>query len=348
MIHQYHRVTVLDQIVHDAGQAHDVGRVQADGRLVQHVEHAGGAVADRAGQLHALALTGGEGGRGAVQGEVIQPQVHQAAGCGAEGLADALGHGAHFRGQAGGHAVHPLGQLGQRHRAGIGQRDTPQTGCAGGLGQTGTVAGRAGLLLEELFHTLHALFVLDLGQRVFHRVDRIIIGKVQFTGFGGVFGLIKNVFFLRRAVIDDFFLGVGQLVEGYIGAHAHGTADIGHQAPHQGIPGGDCAIVDAQRRVGYQRGQVHRAHGAGAIAGAAGPLAVECQFLGGGCAHRGPAGGANQRLSSRHSQAGRQVVTVGAAVGRQAGEHQPQAVQQLGASAEGAANARHAGPLVQR
>ena len=73
VIHQYHRVTVLDQIVHDAGQAHDVGRVQADGRLVQHVEHAGGAVADRAGQLHALALTGGEGGRGAVQGEVIQP-----------------------------------------------------------------------------------------------------------------------------------------------------------------------------------------------------------------------------------------------------------------------------------
>ena len=26
VIHQYHRVTVLDQIVHDAGQAHDVGR----------------------------------------------------------------------------------------------------------------------------------------------------------------------------------------------------------------------------------------------------------------------------------------------------------------------------------
>ena len=39
---------------------------------------------------------------------------------------------------------------------------------------------------------------------------------------------------------------------------------------------------------------------------------------------------------------------VGAAVAGQAGVHQPQAVEQLRARAEGAADAGHAGPLVQR
>ena len=39
---------------------------------------------------------------------------------------------------------------------------------------------------------------------------------------------------------------------------------------------------------------------------------------------------------------------IGAAVAGQAGEHEPQTVQQLGTRAEGAADARHTGPLVQR
>ena len=39
---------------------------------------------------------------------------------------------------------------------------------------------------------------------------------------------------------------------------------------------------------------------------------------------------------------------IGAAVAGETGEHQPQAVQQLGSCAEGAADTRHAGPLVQR
>ncbi len=186
MIHQHDGVAVRDQIVHHAPQALDVGGVQADGGLVQHVEHAGGAVAHRAGQLHPLPLTCGEGGGLPVKGEVAQPQIQQAGSGGLKGLADALGHGAHFRGQGGGHPLHPLYQRVQRHPAGIGQPDTPQPGCAGGLGQTGTVAGRAGLLLEELFHTLHALFVLDLGQSVFHGIDGVEVGEIHFTRRAGL------------------------------------------------------------------------------------------------------------------------------------------------------------------
>ena len=62
-----------------AAQAVDVGRVQPDGRLVQHVQHAGGAVAHGAGQLHALPLAGGERRARAVEREVAQPQVDRAA-----------------------------------------------------------------------------------------------------------------------------------------------------------------------------------------------------------------------------------------------------------------------------
>ena len=60
VINEHHRVAVGDQVVHDAVQAHDVGGVQPDGRLVQHVQNAGGAVAHGAGQLHPLALAGGK------------------------------------------------------------------------------------------------------------------------------------------------------------------------------------------------------------------------------------------------------------------------------------------------
>ena len=60
VINEHHRVAVGDQVVHDAVQADDVGGVQPDGRLVQHVQNARGAVAHGASQLHPLALTGGK------------------------------------------------------------------------------------------------------------------------------------------------------------------------------------------------------------------------------------------------------------------------------------------------
>ena len=96
VVHQQHRIAIRHQIVHHGGQPVDVGGMQANGGLVQHIQHPGGAVADRAGQLHPLALAGGEGGGGTVQGEVAQPQFHQAAGCSVKRVADALCHGAHL------------------------------------------------------------------------------------------------------------------------------------------------------------------------------------------------------------------------------------------------------------
>ena len=73
VVYEQDGIAVRHKIVHDGGQPHDVGRVQADRRLVEHIQHAGRAVAHRPRQLHALALTGRERGGGAVQRKIAKP-----------------------------------------------------------------------------------------------------------------------------------------------------------------------------------------------------------------------------------------------------------------------------------
>ena len=108
VVHQEDGVAVRFQVPHDPCQAFDVGRVQADGRLVQHVEDAGGPVPYRSGQLHPLALAGRQGGGSAVQRQVGKAQVQEPSGGQVEGGADALRHRPHFFRQGGGHAAHPF------------------------------------------------------------------------------------------------------------------------------------------------------------------------------------------------------------------------------------------------
>ena len=68
VIDQNHGVAVGNKIVHDPGQPHNVGRMQPDGRLVQHIENARCTVAHSAGKLHPLALTGRKCRGGTVKG----------------------------------------------------------------------------------------------------------------------------------------------------------------------------------------------------------------------------------------------------------------------------------------
>ena len=69
-------------------QARVVALVQADRRLVEHVEHAGEAGADLRGEPDALALAAGERAGGAREREVVEPDVDQEA----QALADLLEH----------------------------------------------------------------------------------------------------------------------------------------------------------------------------------------------------------------------------------------------------------------
>ena len=67
MIHEDHGIAVRHKVVHYAGESRDVRGVQADRRLIQHIEDAGCPVADGAGQLHALPFTGGKRRSSAIQ-----------------------------------------------------------------------------------------------------------------------------------------------------------------------------------------------------------------------------------------------------------------------------------------
>ena len=251
VVHQNYRVSICHQIAHHAGQSHDVGGMQADGRFVQHIEHPGGAVAHRPGQLHPLPLPGGERGGGAVQRQVAQSQVHQPFGHSLEGLADALRHGAHLLRQGGGHPGHPLHQHGEGHLTGLVQGDAPEPRRPRGRRQPGAAAVGADALLQKLLHPLHTLLVLHLGQGVFHRVGGIEVGEIHIPRRAAGLVLIDDVLLDGGAVEDDLPLLRRQFPEGHVSPHPHLPGDVLHQRPHQGLPWGHRSLVDGQGLVGH-------------------------------------------------------------------------------------------------
>ncbi len=72
-----HGVAEIAQPLERFEQARVVALVQADRRLVEHIEHAGEAGADLRGQPNALALAAGQRARRAGQREIFQPDIDQ-------------------------------------------------------------------------------------------------------------------------------------------------------------------------------------------------------------------------------------------------------------------------------
>ena len=58
MIHKDDGISVRNKIVHYAGKAVNIGGMKSDRLLGQHIQHAGGPVADRSCQRHPLPLSG--------------------------------------------------------------------------------------------------------------------------------------------------------------------------------------------------------------------------------------------------------------------------------------------------
>ena len=101
MVHHDHRVAIAHEVVDDAEQPLDVGRMQADGGLVEHVEHAGSTRAHGAGQLDALQLAVGKRRAGTVQAQIAEAELHRLV---------------HLRDNRLGHRAHVLGQLVRKRR----------------------------------------------------------------------------------------------------------------------------------------------------------------------------------------------------------------------------------------
>ena len=77
VLDQDQRVAQVAEVPQRREQPGVVARVQADRRLVEHVEHAGQPAADLAGQADPLALAAGKRGRAARQREVVEADVDE-------------------------------------------------------------------------------------------------------------------------------------------------------------------------------------------------------------------------------------------------------------------------------
>ena len=77
VLHHHQRVALVAQALQRVQQDAVVARVQADGRLVEHVAHALQVAAQLRRQADALRLAAAERGRGAVQRQVAQADLFQ-------------------------------------------------------------------------------------------------------------------------------------------------------------------------------------------------------------------------------------------------------------------------------
>ena len=229
-----------------------------------------------------------------------------------------LGHGAHFPGQLAWKRRGPCRQLVKGLGRGLRQVHIVQKARARLGREAGSMAIRAGSLLEEACNAGKSLFVLHLGKGVLHRVDRAVVREVKLGGVALVLGHVEDMALLHGPVQHDFLLVIGEVAIGHVDAHAHFLGDLRHKRPHELAPGSDRALLERERVIRDERGLVDFAHDARAAAGGAGARAVEGEVLGTGTVELHMADGTLDGLLGGDVEAGRHVVAVRALVAAQA------------------------------
>ena len=210
------------------------------------------------------------------------------------------------------------------------------------------MAVRTRLFLQEFRHPFHAFFVLHMGQGIFHSVYSVKVRKIHFPG--QILGLVmvQHVVFIGSPVEHQIFFLVRQVPEGHVRTDTQIIpGNILHKGPHEALPGSHGPFVNGQGIVGHQSRFVHSPADARTLAGLAGTPAVEGQVLCPRTIKMDAAHGTDQLLLCSHIERGGYVMAIRAAVAGQPGKHKAQAVQQLRAGAEGAADARDPGTLTQ-
>ena len=210
------------------------------------------------------------------------------------------------------------------------------------------MAVRADVFFQIFFETLHSLLVLDLGKGILHGINRAVISKVHLRGFQRVRIDIVDVMLFQLAVVNNFLFLRREVAERHVGPHAHRPHDILHQRPHERSPDDHCTFVDCPGIIRHQCSLVHGLNDACSAAGLAGTGTVKGQLLGSGAVEFRPTDRAGDFLHSRNRKRRRAVMPVGAAMTRNPGKHQPQAVQQLRKCPERTADAGHSRSLAQR
>ena len=93
VLHHDHRVAKVPEALQRLDETTVVPLVEADGRLVQHVQHPDEAAADLGCEADALCLPTGQGGRRPGQAEVVEAHVQQEAQPSVDLLQDLFGNG---------------------------------------------------------------------------------------------------------------------------------------------------------------------------------------------------------------------------------------------------------------
>ena len=268
------RVAQVAQPLQRGDEALVVALVQADGGLVEHVEHADQAAADLAGQADALRLSAGQGAGRAGEGQVVEPHIEQE-----------LHALAHFLEDAVGDHVLAVAQLQGRHGLdGVGDGEAAQlvdVAAAHGDGQRlglepGAAAGGAVHLAHVLLDLLTrpvrlGLAVAALQPRDDALEDRLVGAlAVEAVLVGDVHRAVA------RAVEDELLvLGLERLprrVEVEAAELGHADLQPGEVLAAGARPRRQRALGQRQGVVGHDQLGVHLELGAQAEADRAGPV----------------------------------------------------------------------------
>ena len=278
VLHHQQGVAQVPQVLHGGQQHVVVPLVQADGGLVQDIEHPHEGGADLGGQADALALAAGEGGRRPAQGQVLQPHALEEAQPVLDLLEDALGDAHLLLAQL--QVLDEVQGLGHRLAAEVVDVDAPHRDRQGLLPQPLAAAVGAGALAHALLQLpahgvalgllVAALQVVDDALEGLHQGALAVgpvIGELELLPLGAVEDDVQH---LRRQVLhrggelEAVLLGQGLEVH------------PGDGVPLDVVPagGGDGPVQDGQVLVGDDEVRVHLQLGAQAGAGGAGAEGV--------------------------------------------------------------------------
>ncbi len=270
-----------DQRVAQATQPHQgldqpvvVALVQADGGLVQHVEHPDQAGADLGGQPDALRLAAGEGAGGPVQGEVVQADVEQEPQPGVDLLEHPLGDHLLPVGQL--DAGQQVGALAHRQVADLGDA-APGEGDGEHLGlEPGTAAGRAGHVAHVALVLLPRPLALGVGVPALDPLHHALEAGVV-RALPAVLVAVAHVHLVVGAVQDRLLRPRRQRTPGRVDVEVLRLAERLQQAQEvfqvvPGRPGLDRALAQAALRVGDEQFRIDLLLGAQAGALRAGAV----------------------------------------------------------------------------
>ena len=256
VLDDHDRVSVADQRLDRTSEPRDVARVQADGWLVEDVEHARGIRPDRRRELDPLALPRGERRPRSVEREIAEADVEQRTDPAFELGEQSLGHSSYRRGKATGQRRCELTESGEIERAHLGQVSPAQTGGERLGPQPRAATHRADARVRKTPRELPSALVVT-AKRALHGGDRIVVVDGQLDGAAGPPGGEGDLALDRRSVQHDLALALGERPVRDVEPHALLSRGVHREAASPTVPRQDRTFFDCLVLVGDQGFRVH-------------------------------------------------------------------------------------------